>query len=34
MRRVKDAGAKFRIEKFSLEELRTSIRNAVKPEEN
>ena len=34
MRRVNDTAGKFRMEKFGLEELRTSIRNAVKPEED
>ena len=32
-RRVKDSNTgKFRVEKFTAEELRTSIRNAIKPE--
>ena len=33
-RRVKDPNTgKFRVEKFTAEELRTSIRNAIKPED-
>ena len=33
-RRVKDStSGKFRVEKFTPEELRTSIRNAIQPEE-
>jgi hypothetical protein len=32
-RRVKDSTGKFRMEKFTAEELRTSIRNVIKPEE-
>ena len=33
-RRVKDSNTgKFRVEKFTAEELRTSIRNAIKPED-
>ena len=34
MRRVKDTAGKFRMEKFGIEQLRTSIRNAVKHEED
>ena len=33
-RRVKGDGGKFRMEKFSLNELKTSIKNALKPEDN
>ena len=34
MRRVKSAEGRFKMEKFSVDELRQSIKNAVKPEEN
>ena len=34
MRRVKTPEGRFKMEKFSIEELRVSIKNAIKPEEN
>ena len=34
MRRVKVDGGRFRMERFSTDELRTSIRNAVQPIEH
>ena len=34
MRRVKSNDGRFRMEKFSADELRTSIRNAVQPEDD
>ena len=34
MRRVKTPEGRFKMERFSIEELRVSIKNAIKPEEN
>ena len=34
MRRIKDGDGKYKMQKFTITELKTSIKNALKPEGN